>query len=102
MLLLLLPLGLAAWRLLRRGRRSGIRFSATSRLPAKTAGWRAKLASLTPFILIAGLALLIVAAARPRTPLAHDKKSIDAMGKKGQTLLYKFYCICLTVGCGIW
>ena len=79
MLLLLLPLGLAAWRLLRRGRRSGIRFSATSRLPAKTAGWRAKLASLTPFILLAGLALLIVAAARPRTPLAHDKKSIDAI-----------------------
>ena len=22
--------------------------------------------------------------------------------QKGQTLLYKFYCICLTVGCGIW
>ena len=79
MLLLLLPLGLAAWRLLRRGRRSGIRFSATSRLPAKTAGWRAKLASLTPFILLAGLALLVVAASRPRTPLAHDKKSIDAI-----------------------
>ena len=79
MLLLLLPLGIAAWRLLRRGRRSGIRFSATSRLPAQTAGWRAKLASLTPFILLAGLALLIVAAARPRTPLAHDKKSIDAI-----------------------
>ena len=79
MLLLLLPLGIAAWRLLRRGRRSGIRFSATSRLPAKTVGWRAKLASLTPFILLAGLALLIVAAARPRTPLAHDKKSIDAI-----------------------
>ena len=23
-------------------------------------------------------------------------------GKKGQTLLYKLCCICLTVGCGIW
>jgi len=23
------------------------------------------------------------------------------LGKKGQTLLYKLYCICLTVGCGI-
>ena len=22
-------------------------------------------------------------------------------GKKGQTLLYKLYCICLTIGCGI-
>ncbi len=49
------------------------------RLPAKTAGWRAKLAALTPFILLAGLAALIVAAARPRSPLAHEKKSIDAI-----------------------
>ena len=24
------------------------------------------------------------------------------LGKKGQTLLYKFYYICLTVACGIW
>ena len=24
------------------------------------------------------------------------------IGKKGQTLLYKLCCICLTVGCGIW
>ena len=79
MLLLFVPLAFAAWRLLRRGRRSGIRFSATMRLPAKTAGWRAKLAALTPFILLAGLAALIVAAARPRTPLAHEKKSIDSI-----------------------
>ncbi len=79
MLVLFAPLALAAWRLLRRARRSGIRFSATMRLPSKTAGWRAKLAAFTPFILIAGLAALIVAAARPRTSLAHEKKSIDAI-----------------------
>lgn len=78
-LVLFAPLAVAAWRLLRRGRRSGIRFSATMRLPAKTAGWRARLAALTPFILLAGLAALVVAAARPRTPLAHEKKSIDAI-----------------------
>ena len=24
------------------------------------------------------------------------------IGKKGQTLMYKFYCICLTVDCGMW
>ncbi len=79
MLVLFAPLAVAAWRLLRRGRRSGIRFSATARLPAKTSGWRAKLAAFTPFVLLAGLAALIVAAARPRTPLAHEKKSIDAI-----------------------
>ena len=79
LLLLFAPLAVAAWRLLRRGWRSGIRFSATMRLPAKTAGWRARLAALTPYILLAGLSALVVAGARPRTPLAHDKKSIDAI-----------------------
>ena len=79
LLLLSLQLGAAAWRLLRRGRKAGIRFSAVGRLPAKTAGWRAKVAALTPFILLAGLALLVVAAARPRSPLAHESRSVDAI-----------------------
>ena len=79
MLLFFLPIAVAAWRLLRRGRRSGIRFSAVGRLPAKAAGWRARLAALTPFILLAGLSLLTIAAARPRTSLAHEKKSVDAI-----------------------
>ena len=79
MLLMLVPLAFAAWRLLRRGRRSGIRFSAVGRLPAKAAGWRAKVAALTPFLLLAGLALLTLAAARPRTSLAREKKSVDAI-----------------------
>ena len=79
LLLLSLPLGAAAWRLLRRGRKAGIRFSAVGRLPTKTAGWRAKVAALTPFVLLAGLALLVVAAARPRSPLAHESRSVDAI-----------------------
>ena len=78
-LFLFLPIAVAAWRLLRRGRRSGIRFSAGGRLPAKAAGWGAQLAALTPFILLAGLSLLTIAAARPRTSLAHEKKSVDAI-----------------------
>ena len=79
LLLFFLPLGVAAWRLLRRGRKSGIRFSAVGRLPVKSAGWRAQVAALTPFVLLAGLALLIVAAARPRSPLAHENRSVDAI-----------------------
>lgn len=79
MALLFLPLGFAAWRLLRRGSRGGVRFSAVSRLPAKAAGWRAKAAAISPFVLLAGLALLVVAAARPRTSLARDRKSVDAI-----------------------
>ncbi len=77
--LFLLPLAAAGWRLLRRGRRSGIRFSAVRRLPAKTAGWRAQVAALAPFILLAGLALLTVAAARPRSPLNRGQRSVDAI-----------------------
>ena len=79
LLLFFLPLGVAAWRLLRRGRKAGVRFSAVGRLPAKAAGWRAKVAALTPFVFIAGLALLVVAAARPRSPLAHESRSVDAI-----------------------
>ncbi len=78
-LLFALPLAFAAWRLLRRARRTGIRFSALARLPARTAGWRAKVAAATPFMLIAGLALLVVAAARPRTPLANNGRNVDAI-----------------------
>lgn len=79
LLLLFLPLGFAAWRLLRRGRKRGIRFSAVARLPAPAAGWRARVAALTPFVLLAGLALLVLAAARPRTSLARERKSVDAL-----------------------
>ena len=79
MLLFLAPLAVAAWRLLRRGRRRGIRFSALARLPSHASGWRAKVAAATPYFLIAGLALLTLAAARPRTSLAREKKSVDAI-----------------------
>ena len=79
MLVLFAPLAAAAWRLLRRGRKAGIRFSALGRIPARAAGWRAKVAALTPYILLSGLALLVFAAARPRTSLAREKKSVDAI-----------------------
>ncbi len=77
--LLLLPLGVAAWRLLRKSRRGGVKFSALARIPARSSGWRAVVAALSPYILLGGLALLAIAAARPRTPLAHEKRSVDAI-----------------------
>ena len=79
MLLFAIPLAFVAWRLLRRARRSGIRYPAISRLPAGAAGWRAKVAAMTPYMMIAGLALMVVAAARPRSPLARERKTIDAI-----------------------
>ena len=77
--LLLLPLALAAWRMLRRGRRGGVRFAPVKRLPAKTAGWRAKLAGLAPYVFVAGACALAVACARPRRPLNRANKSINAI-----------------------
>lgn len=77
--LLLLPLAAAAARMLRRGRRAGIRFSAVPRLPERTAGWRARAAALAPALFLAAAALLVVAAARPRRPLARDSRSVDAI-----------------------
>ena len=77
--LLLLPLAFAAWRMLRRGRRAGIKFAPVRRLPARTAGWRARLANFAPWIFLVGTALLIVASARPRTSLARSSRSVDAI-----------------------
>ena len=74
-----LPLGIAAWRMLRRGRRSGVKFAAVKRLPARTAGWRARIANLTPFLFLAGAALLIVACARPRKPLNRESRNVEAI-----------------------
>ena len=72
-------MGFAAWRMLRRSRRCGVKFSAVSSLPAKTAGWRARLSSFAPYILIAGAALLTVAAARPRSLLGRGARVVDAI-----------------------
>ena len=77
--LLFAPFALAAWRMLRRGRRSGIKFAPVRRLPAKTAGWRARLANFAPWLFLAGAALLVVAAARPRSALARSSRSVDAI-----------------------
>ncbi len=74
-----LLLGVAAWRLLRRGRKAGIKFSAIGRIPLNSAGWRAKVAALTPFIFLAALVLMVIAAMRPRSPLARDRKQVDAI-----------------------
>lgn len=78
-LLMALPLAFAAWRLLRRARRSGVRYSAIARLPAKSAGWRARLAALTPYVMIAGLSMMVVSSARPRSPLSRQDKSVDSI-----------------------
>ena len=77
--LLFVPLAAAGWRMLRRGRRAGVKFAPVVRLPARTAGWRARLANFAPFLFLLGAAALVVAAARPRQALSHGNRSVDAI-----------------------
>lgn len=77
--LLLIPWGLAAWRVLRRGARAGLLFATVGRLPARTAGWRGALARLLPALFLLGMLLLIVAAARPQTFFARERRTVDAL-----------------------
>ena len=77
--LLLLPWAVAAWRLYRTGTRAGVLFAPTHRLPAKTAGWRVALARVVPILFLLGSLLLIIAAARPRTTLAREHRSVNAI-----------------------
>ncbi|MGN0853500.1 MAG: VWA domain-containing protein [Kiritimatiellia bacterium] len=77
--LLAIPLAGAAWRMLRRGRRAGVKFAPVARLPVRTAGWRARVANGAPWFFLLGAALLMVAAARPRTALSRGNRSVDAI-----------------------
>ena len=77
--LLFVPLAGAGWRMLRRGRHAGIKFAPVVRLPARTAGWRARLANLAPWLFLVGAAALVVAAARPRQALSQGNRSVDAI-----------------------
>ena len=77
--LLFLPLAWVAWRLYRTGKRAGTLFAPMRYLPAKTAGWRVAVLKVTPLLFLIGAGLLIVAAARPRTTLARDRKAVHAI-----------------------
>jgi Ca-activated chloride channel family protein len=77
--LLLGPWLFAAWRLLRRAKRRGIVFSAVAFLPSSTGSFRARMARVLPFVFLAGALLLIIAAARPRSVLSREKKTVDAI-----------------------
>ena len=77
--LLLLPWAAAAWRLYRTGKRAGVLFAPTHRLPLKTAGWRVTFARTVPLLFLLGSLLLIIAAARPRTSLSREHRSVNAI-----------------------
>ncbi len=78
-LLLLLPWGVALWRLWRRAPRRGLTFAPLHRLPPRTAGWRSWAARLLPLLFLLGALLLIIAAARPQTYFARERRVVDAL-----------------------
>lgn len=65
-LLLLAPLALAAWRMYARRVSAGIQFSRAAELLPVCRTWRTALAAAVPPLYLAGLALAIVALARPQ------------------------------------
>ena len=77
--LLALPLAFAAWRMMRRSRGRGVRFSAVSRVSVKSSGWRVIAAKVVPYVAVLGLALLVVAAARPRDPFGKSNRSVESI-----------------------
>ena len=77
--LLLIPWGFALWRLFRRGSRSALLYAPMHRLPERTAGWRSVAARLMPVLFAIGTLLLIIAAARPQTFFARERRTVDAL-----------------------
>lgn len=77
--LLFIPLALIAWILYRTGKRAGTLFAPMRYLPSQTAGWRVIILRITPLLFLIGASLLIIAAARPRTTLARERKAVNAI-----------------------
>jgi Ca-activated chloride channel family protein len=76
---LLIPWAIAVWRLYRMGKKAGVLFAPAARLPQNTAGWRVAMARMLPAVFLLASLLLIFAAARPRTTLARERRSVNAI-----------------------
>jgi Ca-activated chloride channel family protein len=78
-LLLLLPLCAAAWWVFRHRLRQALLFAPMHRIPAQHATWRTRLRPLAPLFFLSGLALSIVALARPQTVFSRTSRRADAV-----------------------
>lgn len=78
-LFLFLPLVLAAWMLFRPRRTGALIFAPVARLPTRFPGWRVWIANIVPFLWLAGMALAIIALARPQTILAKSNRRSDVI-----------------------
>jgi len=78
-LLLFLALAAAGWFVMRQRVRPALLFSAFQRLPANRATWRTRIQPIAPLLMMAGLALLIIALARPQTIFSRSIRKSDAI-----------------------
>jgi Ca-activated chloride channel family protein len=77
--LLAIPLAIACWTIYGRRRRQAMLFSPMYRLPKTQHTWRTAARAMLPFLYLAGLALLIIALARPRTVLSAATERSNAI-----------------------
>lgn len=77
--LLLLPAGLAAWFVYRRRVREGLLFSATRRIPPANRTWRTVASLMLPVLYLSGLALGVIALARPQTVFSRSTRHADVI-----------------------
>lgn len=78
-LLLFLPLAAAAWFVTRRRVKQALLYAPFHRLPAKRTTWRTRLRPLAPLLYLAGIALTILALARPQTIFSRSVRKSDAI-----------------------
>lgn len=78
-LLLLLPLGVAAWWVFRRRVRQALLFAPMHRIPASHATWRTRVRPLAPLLFLAGAGLFVVALTRPQTVFSRSLRRADAI-----------------------
>lgn len=79
-LLLFLPWSLAIWFVYRRRVKQALLFAPFHRIPAQRTSWRMLLRPLAPILFLAGLAMIIVALARPQTVFSRTVRRSDAIG----------------------
>ena len=76
---LLIPAGIAAWMVYRKRIRSGIAFAPTSRIPYAGKTWRTYAAAILPVLFLLGIALSIMALARPQTFFSRMHRTVDVI-----------------------
>ncbi len=79
-LLLFLPWAAALWAIHRRRVRQALLFAPFHRIPGQRVTWRIRLRPLAPVLFLSGLALLILALARPQTVFSQTLRRSDAIG----------------------